>query len=90
VAKLQTKVIVHLPSSKVGQDLTLTPIPLALQCWEPQVWATLQPQTTHTAVSKQSKAHLSRGKIADILIQPNILYSLPPFPSQYTLLLKKR
>ncbi len=61
----ETKVVVHLPNSKVGQVLTHTPIPLPL----PRVGggqnglrANLQPQTTHTAAREQSEACMSGGK----------------------------
>jgi hypothetical protein len=63
-AALATKVIVHLPNTKVGQVLTPTPIPLPLPRVGGQngLRATLWPQTTHTAASKQSEARMSIGK----------------------------
>ncbi len=63
----KTKVVVHLPNSKVGQVFTPTLIPLYLAPrWGApnEVRASLQPQARHTAVSEQSKAGMSRGKVA--------------------------
>jgi hypothetical protein len=63
-----TKVVVHLPNSKVGQDLTPTPIPLALPRVGSPKWDLGNFAASNYPHSEQNEARMSRGKSAGILI----------------------